>query len=44
MYRPGKFLKTGTSVDPDTAIRPSVATAYTLDMTQGSPTWTQVPP
>jgi hypothetical protein len=43
MYRPGKFLKTGTSVDPDTAIRPSAATAYTLDMTQGSHTWTQVP-
>jgi galactose oxidase-like protein/glyoxal oxidase-like protein/fibronectin type III domain protein len=42
MYRPGKFLKTGTSVDPDTAIRPSFATAYTLDMTQGSPAWTQV--
>jgi len=42
MYRPGKFLKTGTSVDPDTAIRPSAATAYTLDMTQGSHTWTQV--
>ncbi len=43
MYRPGKFLKTGTSVDPDTAVRPSFATAYTLDMTQGSPTWMQVP-
>ena len=42
MYRPGKFLKTGTSVDPDLAIRPSFATAYTLDMTQGSPAWTQV--
>jgi hypothetical protein len=44
MYRPGKFLKTGTSVDPDTAIRPSFATAYTLDMTQGSPAWTPVSP
>ena len=44
MYRPGKILKTGTSVDPDTAIRPSFATAYTLDMTQGSPAWTQVSP
>jgi len=43
MYRPGKFLKTGTSVDPDTAIRPSAATAYMLDMTQGSSTWVQVP-
>jgi chitodextrinase len=43
MYRPGKFLKTGTSVDPDTGIRPSAATAYTLDMTQGSHAWVQVP-
>jgi hypothetical protein len=43
MYRPGKFLKTGTSVDPDNAIRPSAATAYTLNMTQGSPAWVQVP-
>ena len=43
MYRPGKILKTGTSADPDQAIRPSAATAYTLDMTQGSHTWTQVP-
>jgi hypothetical protein len=42
MYRPGKFLKLGTSVDPDSAVRPSAATAYTLDMTQGSPAWTQV--
>jgi len=42
MYRPGKILKTGTSVAPDLAIRPSAATAYLLDMTQGSPAWTQV--
>ena len=44
MYRPGKFLKTGTSVDPDTAVRPSAATAYVLDMTQGAPAWRQVSP
>jgi hypothetical protein len=43
MYRPGKILKTGTSVDPDQAIRTSAATAYVLDMTQGTSTWTQVP-
>ena len=43
MYRPGKILKTGTSVDPDAASRPSAATAYVLDMTQGSPAWVQVP-
>ena len=42
MYRPGKFLKTGTSTDPDAAIRPSASTAYVLDMTQGSPAWVQV--
>src|SRR6267143_309989 len=42
MYRPGKILKTGTSVDPDQAIRPSAATAYMLDITQSSPAWTQV--
>ena len=42
MYRPGKILKTGTSVAPDLAIRPSAATAYLLDMTQGSHAWTQV--
>jgi hypothetical protein len=43
MYLPGKFLKIGTSVDPDLAIRPSAATAYVLDMTQTSPSWVQVP-
>jgi len=43
MYRPGKILKTGTSVDPDQAIRPSASTAYALDMTQASPLWMQVP-
>jgi hypothetical protein len=42
MYLPGKFLKMGTSVDPVTAVRNSVATAYVLDMTQSTPTWRQV--
>jgi galactose oxidase-like protein/Big-like domain-containing protein/Kelch motif protein/FG-GAP repeat protein len=42
MYLPGKFLKLGTSVDPDLAVRDSVATAYVLDMTQSSPTWVPV--
>lgn len=42
MYLPNKFLKLGTSVDPDLATRPSVATAYVLDMTQPSPSWTQI--
>jgi chitodextrinase len=39
MYLPGKFLKTGTSTDPDLSVRSSAATAYTLDTTQPSPTW-----
>jgi hypothetical protein len=42
MYQPGKILKTGTSVDPDTAVRNSVSTAYALDMNQPSPAWRQV--
>ena len=42
MYLPGKFLKLGTSVDPDLPIRHSVATAYVLDMTQPSTTWRPV--
>ena len=42
MYLPSKFLKVGTSVDPDDAVLPSVATAYVLDMTQTSPAWRQV--
>jgi len=42
MYLPGKILKSGTSEDPDTAVRSAFPTAYVLDMTQGSPTWRQV--
>jgi hypothetical protein len=42
MYLPSKILKTGTSVDPDTADRQAFATAYVLDMTQSSPAWRQV--
>src|SRR5205823_132743 len=42
MYLPGKILKAGTSVDPDTTVRPSASTAYVLDMTQTSPAWRQV--
>ncbi len=44
MYRPGKILKSGTSVDPDTATRTSMATAYVLDTTQSSPAWRAVAP
>jgi hypothetical protein len=43
MYRPGKILKTGTSADPDQAMRLSAASAYVLDMTQGTSAWSQVP-
>jgi fibronectin type 3 domain-containing protein len=44
MYLPGKVLKTGTSVDPDQAVRTATAAAYVIDMTQTSPapTWRQV--
>ena len=42
MYLPNKFLKVATSVDPDLATRPSVATGYTLDLTQTSPMWTRI--
>jgi hypothetical protein len=42
MYRPGKILKAGTSVDPDTAVRKSFANTYVLDMTLSSPAWRQV--
>src|SRR5262249_62198904 len=42
MYRPGKFLKVGTSTDPDDTTRPSQTTAYVLDATQASPDWRQV--
>jgi Galactose oxidase-like, Early set domain/Bacterial Ig domain/Fibronectin type III domain len=43
MYQPGKILKTGTSTDPDQAVRNSVATSYVLDMNQSNPAWRQVP-
>jgi hypothetical protein len=42
MYAPGKVLKSGTSIDPDTPARTSMATAYVLDTTQASPTWRAV--
>ena len=43
MYLPGKFLKLGTSANPDLATRQSASTAYVLDMTQPSPSWRPVP-
>ncbi|HET7539704.1 MAG TPA: fibronectin type III domain-containing protein, partial [Polyangiaceae bacterium] len=42
MYLPGKFLKTGTSCDPDAPLRNTATTAYVLDANQSSPTWRQV--
>jgi hypothetical protein len=44
MYLPGKVLKTGTSVDPDQAVRTATALSYVIDMNQTSPapTWRQV--
>jgi hypothetical protein len=42
MYLPSKFIKMGTSTDPDLAAVSSAATAYVLDMTQSTPAWRQV--
>ena len=42
MYLPGKFLKAGTSVDPDAPPPSSARTAYVLDTTQGTPAWRAV--
>jgi chitodextrinase len=42
MYRPWKFLKTGTSIDPDEPSINSARTAYVLDLTQGTPNWRQI--
>ena len=42
MYLPNEILKMGTSADPSTDNFASAATAYVLDMTQTTPTWTQV--
>jgi len=39
MYVPGKILKTGSSANSDPPYTSSAATAYVLDMTQGSPAW-----
>ena len=44
MYVPGKFLKTGTSATSDPPYQNSAATAYVLDMTQGSPAWQAINP
>jgi len=44
MYRPGKVMKCGTSIDPGILIIPSAATTYVLDMTQPSPAWRQTAP
>jgi nitrogen fixation protein FixH len=44
MYLPGKILKTGTSATSDPPFKQSAATAYMLDMTQGSPAWRAINP
>jgi hypothetical protein len=41
-YLPGKFIKAGSSADPDIPVSPSVATTYVIDMNQPTPTWRQV--
>jgi hypothetical protein len=42
MYQPWKFIKEGTSTDPDLAVRSTQTTTFTLDLTQPSPVWQQV--
>jgi chitodextrinase len=42
MYQPWKFIKEGTSTDPDLAVRSTQTTTFVLDMTQPSPVWQQV--
>jgi hypothetical protein len=44
MFRPGRILKAGTASDGNTAVRPSSANAYVLDMTQSSPSWQATAP
>ena len=44
MYLPGKILKTGTSANSDSPFKNSAATAYVIDMTQGSPAWRAINP
>jgi hypothetical protein len=44
MYAPGKILKTGTSANSASPFKNSTATAYVLDMTQGSPAWRTINP
>src|SRR5262249_36498155 len=41
-YGTTKFIKAGSSADPDIAVSPSVATTYVIDMSQPSPTWRRV--
>jgi hypothetical protein len=39
MFQPGKFMKSGTAMEPHAATVTSAATTYVLDMTQPSPAW-----
>ncbi len=42
MYRPGKILKAGRSLDPDNPPSTSTNKAYVIDMTAQVPAWRQV--
>jgi uncharacterized protein YjdB len=44
MYAPGKFIKSGTSADPDGINTPASNTTYVLDMNAPSPAWRQTAP
>jgi hypothetical protein len=45
MYRPGKFIKSGSPGAPNRIpVAPSVSSAYVMDMTQPSPSWQSTQP
>jgi hypothetical protein len=44
MYRINKFMKSGSSFDPNDGAVPSANTTYVLDMTQPQPAWREVAP
>jgi hypothetical protein len=41
-YLPDKFIKAGSSADPDLPVSPSTAATYVIDMNQPSPIWRPV--
>jgi hypothetical protein len=44
MYLPGRFMKTGTAIDPNLPARPAGPNTYVLDMSAATPAWRETPP